>query len=271
MFLDSRLIILGLVAGSSVAWPGHAFAQIPPDSPSGQAAARTAATAAEVDAGRQLQLDRDTRRSGVIREVDKSALPPKGDLEFPRDWKKKIRNPVDAPAMTPKERAVFRALDSTVSVGFKNSRLSDVLDELKSLSGQSILIDPPALEAAAISYDTTLSLNVKNASLRTVLRRLARDLGFTYIIKDEGIQFVTVDRARELMVVRAYYIGDLLGDVVFTRRRAAQLIDMIQSTIDPQSWLANGGQGTIEFNRATLSLVIKQTAEFHGVLGSGSR
>ena len=42
------------------------------------------------------------------------------------------------------------------------------------------------------------------------------------------------------------------------------LIDLIQNTIDPQSWLdTNGGPGTIEEFRANLSLVISQTLENH--------
>jgi hypothetical protein len=270
MFARYGFIVLAFALFGLITYPQRAGAQIPPDSPAGQAAARTAATNEQLKADRQLQSDRDVRRGNVIREVDKSALPPKGDLEFQRDWKKKIRSAADAPAMTAKEQALFRALNAPVSVRFKNARLSEVLEELKSVSSQSILIDAAALEAASISYDTTVSLNLKNVSLRTALRRLGRDLGLTYIIKDESVQFVTVERARELMVVRAYYIGDLMGDLLFARRRAAQLIDLIQTTIDPPSWLVNGGSGTIEFNRATLSLVIKQTAEFHGSFGGGA-
>ena len=42
------------------------------------------------------------------------------------------------------------------------------------------------------------------------------------------------------------------------------LIELIQNTIDPQSWLdTNGGPGTINEFRANLSLVISQTLENH--------
>jgi hypothetical protein len=249
-------------------WAVHrTSAQAPAESPAGQAAARTSAIANQLNANQKLQTERETRRDAAIRDVDKSGLSPQGDMELPGDWKKKIRNPVDAQPMTAKERSILRAMDAPISIRFRGALLKDVIDEIQSLTGQTIVLDGAAVEAAGVSYDSTVSLNVKNLSLRSVIRRLARDLGLGYVIKDETIQLVTVDKAREMMVTRTYYVGDLAPN----RRRAAQLIRLIEDTIDPQSWRENGGQGTIVYHEATGSIVIKQTAEFHSVLSGSSR
>ena len=119
----------------------------------------------------------------------------------------------------------------------------------------------------------------KNVTLRTVLRKVLGDLGLAYIIKDGSIQVTTPLRAKETLTVRTYYLGDmaLVTDfrlpAVLTQlqavQNASQIIDAIQSSIDPQSWRANGGTGTILFDPRTLSLVVKQSAEVHFMLGGG--
>lgn len=53
---------------------------------------------------------------------------------------------------------------------------------------------------------------------------------------------------------------------------AAQLIQLIQTTIEPDSWAVNGGPGTINYFSPLQVLVIRQTGEVHhqigGVLGA---
>src|SRR5262249_1808210 len=95
----------------------------------------------------------------------------------------------------------------------------------------------------------------------------------TYIIKEEAIQVTSPQKAKESMVVRAYPVGDLVASTemqfgpfvnqALMLQNVNQLIDLIQSSIDPSSWQINNGPGTIPFNQATMSLVIKHSAEIH--------
>ena len=56
------------------------------------------------------------------------------------------------------------------------------------------------------------------------------------------------------------------GGGVFAR--ASQLIGLIQNTIAPESWMVNGGRGTISFLGAPIyALVIRNTAEVHHQIG----
>jgi hypothetical protein len=48
---------------------------------------------------------------------------------------------------------------------------------------------------------------------------------------------------------------------------AQQLIDLIQATIEPDSWAINGGKGTLYFYSPLNVLVIRQTAEVHEQIG----
>lgn len=49
---------------------------------------------------------------------------------------------------------------------------------------------------------------------------------------------------------------------------AQELIDLIQNTIAPESWAANGGSGTMMFYAPQNLLVVRQTAEAHAQVGS---
>jgi hypothetical protein len=237
-----------------------------PDNPAAQAASRTTSVANQVEANRQLQGERERRVAGTIREVDRGGLPPKGDVEFPKDWKTRTKNrSVSTVKLTEKEKAIFRALNSTISIRFKDSRLEDVIEYLRTVTGLPILLDPVSMEEAQVTYDSPVSANVKGVTARFLLKKVLADLGLTYVIKDEVIEVMTPKKAQDQMVVRTYYVGDLVAN----RWQAADMIALIVSTIDPESWRVNGGAGTIVYHPITRSLVIKQSAEFHGVLSGG--
>lgn len=48
---------------------------------------------------------------------------------------------------------------------------------------------------------------------------------------------------------------------------ALELIDLIQNAIEPESWKANGGLGTIDFYRPLNALVIRNTLPVHKQIG----
>jgi hypothetical protein len=244
-----------------------------PNSPAVKALERTTETGNQVAANRDLQRDKARAASAALQGVDRSAVPPTGDITFPKDWKEKTasRKPASAVRMTAREKAILRALDSPITVHFEASPLGAVLEYLRTLTGQPILVDPPALEAAGVTYDTKITMHLKDVSLRFVLRKILGDHGLAYIVKDEMIQVITAQQARDTMVTRVHYIGELItaADEVLATLQALQLINLIQTTIEPSSWKVNGGPGTIIYHHPTRSLIIKQSAEFHGTLAGG--
>jgi hypothetical protein len=248
-------------------------------SPASQALEPQAAVAAELAAGRDLQAERDRRLVSGYQGIQRSALPPTSDYALPPDWKAKTKNRAraDAVPMTAKEKAIMQALNSPISVNFKDSPFEAVIEYLRTLTGVPITVDKSVLEAAGVTYGTKVNVRLPEVSFRTVLRRVLGEVGLTYIVKDEVIQVITPQQARELVVTRVYPIRDLVTgdwfDVSFgwdefvAARNAAMLIDLIKHTIEPASWDSAGGPGTIVYDAPRRALVIRQTAEFHGVLG----
>ena len=113
------------------------------------------------------------------------------------------------------------------------------------------------------------------------IRRILADVGLTYYIKDEAIQVTSPDKAKEITSIRTYYLGDIvsrinfdLGPVLNQQQvldNAKQIVDMIQTQVEPDSWAINNGPGRIFFDPTRMVLVVKATAEVHYMLGGGMK
>ena len=115
--------------------------------------------------------------------------------------------------------------------------------------------------------------------------------GLTYVIKNNMIEVVTRDKAAAMMETRVYYIGDLITplgggftgvpgrfsvpnvDAQQVRKNAEALISQIKQSIDPASWKGGGsdGRGEITFHAASMALIVKASAEVHGMMSALSK
>jgi hypothetical protein len=258
------------------AQPGRPGSEDPRD----RAAERIRQTNEIVGNGKSLNKQQGRAFSEASRDVARSASPPHESMDFPADWRERISRPTrQSVKMTAKEKAILEALQRPIAVDFDKVRLEEVIDYLEKATGLTIFLDKKALEDASASYDSPITMHARQASVRTVLRKVLGDVGLTYVVKDETIEVVTPTQAKEMLVARTYPVGDLIGLVDFRLgpvltqvqmlQNIRQLLDLIQSTIEPASWEANGhgGSGTIVFYPATMSLIVKQSAEVHYKLG----
>ncbi len=229
----------------------------------------------QLDANRQLQNSQSRSFNRVLGDVDRSALTAGNEITYPKDWNErtKARASLAQPRMTAKERSILRTLDSSITVDVKNRSFQSVLDYLRDKTGLPIIVDQDSLKQVDASYDSSVSLNMKDVSVRTVLHQVLGNLNLTYIIRNEAVQVVSPALAKQAMVVRTYYAQDLIpsGLGFITAVQAAQLIEMIQSTVAPQTWKTNGGDGTILYDPITGGLVVKQSAEFQSILAGAGR
>ncbi len=261
-----------------------------PEDPRLQAANRAAAMMDQVNNARKTQLQHERSVVGSLRDVDQSSTPAAQEVEFPKDWKDRTKGRSATVELSPKEKAIMRALNQVVSPNFKNAKLDDVIEYLQTTTGQTIIVDREGLKDVDASYDSPVTLSLRGITVRTALRKILADLGMTYVVKDEAIMVTSVQRAQEMMVVRRYYIGDLLSGMgalaqigglprnytlpayleLQAKEKAASaqtLIEMITSAVDPHSWQGNGGSGTISYHSPSASLIIKQSAEVHAMIG----
>ncbi len=231
--------------------------------------------AGAIEKQNQFLRDKEARTVAVLIDVDRSGSPPKGDIEYGENWVKisgdRLRKYEEGKKpFTDKEKEILAALDQVISgpVEMKNVSFEDVLKFLRKAIGQPISVNQAALDEMRLTYESPLTVSVSaGVTKRTMLRRILADAGLTYIIKNEQIEITSQFRAKDEMTTRTYDLGDIaLGP---NGRQQIQLImDTIQNSIDPASWQKNGGAGSVVFVPPG-TLIIKNTAEVHGMLGIG--
>ena len=220
----------------------------------------------------------------AMRTIDKSAMPPKGDIEFDVKHFKEITELRKTARMTEKERRIMKSLSDPVDVNVEAKPFSTVIQTLSTQMKLPILLDEASLKALEIDSNTPVTLNLGGVSGRTALRKVLQDRGLTFVIKDETVQVMSMEKAREQMVTRVYYLGDLVSgvgtfggaatwgpwiDQQQTLENAEKIVATIKQSIDPQSWKGTGtGNGTITFHMPSLSLIVRQTAEVQLLLGN---
>lgn len=212
-----------------------------------------------------------------------SALPPKGDIEFPKDWTKRAGKRTNEVKLTAKEKAIIEALDKPVNLSAKDKPLEYVLQELSTEMDQKLYIDERSLSDLGIDLKKLTSVDARGVSARTALRQVLGAQGLTFVIKGEIIQVLTVDKARETLTTRVYYLGDVVQgvgpfgggatwgpflDFQQTMANAQLIVDSIQDSIDPMSWKKRSGPCSITFHFPTMSIVVRASTEVHAALGS---
>lgn len=228
--------------------------------------------------------DSDPRIVGALRDVDNSGNPNLKDVEFPNDWKTRTAVRKDVTAPTEDERKLLTALNTLVDARWRNSRFQDVMDHLQTVTNRTIIADAASLNDANVNYDTPVNFLARDQiSLRTALRGVLSQLNLTFVVRDGIIHVTSPTKARDLMITRVYYLGDLimglgpyggaptLGvnlDQAQLVQNVTAIVGMITSAVDPQSWEGKGGQGHIGVNLPTLSLTVRQSQEVHVMLRS---
>ena len=185
-----------------------------------------------------------------------------------------------------KEAAVMKILGSQITPDFTGMSLRQGLEYLNQKTGLLILPDPQSLKDANADLDEQINFKSSSKlSVRAILRKILADKGLSYTVNENGIDVVTVEKARNSTVVRVYPINDLVTPIQpqpqivydpFTGRfvpnipgtgiptqkaiAGAQIADLIRLSVDPSYWAPNG-PGTITFNELTGTLAIRASAE----------
>ena len=108
------------------------------------------------------------------------------------------------------EKRIEEALKSPTALEITEQPLGDVVEYLKDKHNIQIQLDEEALRKTGITRDTPVTKSIKGVSLRSALRLLLRDLGLTYVIKDDALWVTTPEKADEILVTRAYPVADLV-------------------------------------------------------------
>jgi hypothetical protein len=274
--LEGRILEASRVAeGIAKKYPDHPAAL--------QARERTRVADSVREAG-NIRAEKAGSTTASNNSSDRSAIPPTGDYELPKDWAKKSADRLakygnSLVKMSDREKMIVEILNGTTTtpIDFKDMSFEEVIKLIEKELRLPLVVNKQALDEMKVGYETTLSVSLpKQVSRRTLLRRCLGELGLTYIVKNENIEVTSVLRAQSELTTRVFDISDLvrMGNLAgWTGGQGKDpvqaLIDFIQATIDPGSWQKNGGAGSITYFAPKNILIIRNTAEVINSMGGG--
>jgi hypothetical protein len=258
-----------------------------PNNPSLHISQKQDEFATQIRAERELSRQAAQAWTENMRDIARSAIPATGDIQFPSKAKwdeltKRRQQP--AVQLTPKEEAILESLNKQVGVIFRDRPFEESLQELSNQLGEEIFIDKKSLEDLGLDMSRPVSFQGK-VSGRTALRAILQTNGLTFVVKDEMIQVMTLEKAQQTLITRSYYLGDLIagtgpfGNAVQwgpfisyqqTLQNAQMVVEAITSSVDPMAWNTSRTNGpcTISFHLPTMSITVRASAEVHASLGN---
>ncbi len=222
----------------------------------------------------------------AMNSVPESAIPTNRDMTFPKDWKEKqeLRLKLNAPKLTAEEKKLIESLDKVIDTPLKDAPFEESVQLISTKIDQKIYIDKKSLEDTGLDLRKPVDVP-GGVSARSALRVMLQSQGLTFLVRDNVIQVVSLDRAKDMLVSRAYDVRDLVGvggafnnpiafgpiiDAQQTMENARILVDAIQRSVDPRVWKdgngVGGGPATITFHYPTMSLIVRAPSEVHADL-----
>jgi beta-lactamase regulating signal transducer with metallopeptidase domain len=139
---------------------------------------------------------------------------------------------------------------------FDHVSFRDVIDFLRDVSGQNIVVDWKTIEAAGIDPDVPVTADMKDVPFTDALAAVLASAGgqrakLGYRIDQDVIAISTVEQLPKQLVVQVYKISDFSVG-------STQLIETIIDSIDPHSWKLRGGT-TGDIREEKGQLVVTQT------------
>ncbi|MBL8822862.1 MAG: DUF4974 domain-containing protein [Planctomycetia bacterium] len=226
----------------------------------------------------RLNADRNTSTNEAMSDIVKSAgnVPPNGTIKYDKEAfdKASKREPVGSvfSKLTGREKEILRTLDqpSKTDFSFNNTSFDQVIKSLEKELGFQLVISKATMEEVRLSYESTLTYEIpRNVSKRNLLKSVLSELGLTYIIKGEIVQVVSFLQAKNEMRVGVMDVASLINGVG-AQQNVNQIINLIKTTVEPDSWEGAGGNGTITFHPPG-TLIIKNSAEVIYQLGARPR
>ena len=137
-------------------------------------------------------------------------------------------------------------LRQTVSVQFQATPLRQVLQEVSEMTELPILLDKVELGMAGIDPESPVTLEGQDVSMREFFRRLFKsiegaDVGLAYTVHEGSVEVTSKEAADQNPAIRYYDLAYVLPN----DSNLDSVVNAIEQSIEPESWLSQGGANSI--------------------------
>jgi hypothetical protein len=150
--------------------------------------------------------------------------------------------PPSSAAENAADEAIRAALRRVLpSVSYDGVPFDAVLDDLRRQLNINVHAFVSDLQQRGVKSDKPVHLQLQNVTAERMLRQVLSDVGgdvrLTFEVEAGVLVIATDDYLQHHKVIRVYGIGD----VAPTFDKAQQLLSVITETVEPDSWVSNGG------------------------------
>ena len=171
---------------------------------------------------RENRVTKDAQDEGfmaALHRVDESAIPfdDKDPYRFPdpKKWKDisgaRAKLAQRERRRNEEELLIEKKLKTPVSVSFKNTPLSKVMDQLARLSDVNLHLDPQGLAQEGVSSDTPITIEIRHeVMLKSALNLILEPLHLAYVVKDEVLKITSEQMRAGQVYTVTYNVADLV-------------------------------------------------------------
>jgi len=162
-----------------------------------------------------------------------------------------------------------QALKRRGSIDAVEMPLREFADRLSQQFGVPFDVSWKKLEDAGVNRDARINKRLESIPLQAILQHGLREVELTFAIRNHVILITTPDEAESELTTKIYPVRDLVAYRFADSGKHRydedydSLIDLITTTIAPQSWDTVGGPGSISSFGNASSLVVSQSDEVH--------
>ena len=153
------------------------------------------------------------------------------------------------------ERQIEKAMKTLVEIEFEEATLHDVVALLAEQRNIQIVLDESGLAAEGVTADVPITCSLKGVQLKSALNLMLDQLRLSAMVKDEVLLITSQERAMRYVVPRVYKPKSTWSF------DPDNLIDVITTSVSPESWGDVGGAGSIVSING--GLVISASADVH--------
>lgn len=159
-----------------------------------------------------------------------------------------------------REMKIEQALDREADFDYFETRFGDVVAELSNDYRIPIVIDESCHEYD-MDEETLITLQLSDVSLAAGLNIMLKPHECTWAIRDEVLYIMSQDAESELLSIRVYDCQNLAARIGGNQPVYEDLVTVIRTTVNPESWQTNGGPAGIA--EIAGRLVVNQNSDAH--------